>query len=148
MSVYNQAAAFRKSVLGEVSNKTVTVTGAGTQAAFTIAGGLVAITSIVGRVTTAITVAGTTKLVANPTAGTSVDLCTATDLGTTDTVVGEILVVEKGSAIALGADTFSLNPLLVETGQIEVVTATGGDGAVKWYVTWVPVDDGATLVAA
>lgn len=148
MSVYNEAAAFRKAVLGEVTSKSITVSGAATQAAFTIAGGLVAITSIVGRVTTAITVAGTTKLVANPTAGTSVDLCTATDLGTTDTVVGEILVIEKGSAIALGADTFSLNPLLVETGQIEVVTATGGDGTVKWYVTWVPIDEGATLVAA
>ena len=148
MAVYNEAAAFRKSVLGSVTTKSITVSGAATQAAFTIAGGLVAITSIVGRVTTAITVAGTTKLVANPTAGTSVDLCTATDLGTTDTVVGEILVIEKGSAIALGADTFSLNPLLVETGQIEVVTATGGDGTVKWYVTWVPIDEGATLVAA
>lgn len=148
MSVYNNAAAYRRSILGDVATKTITVSGAATQSAFTIAGGLVAITSIVGRVTTAITVAGTTKLVANPTAGTTVDLCTATDLGTTDTVVGEILVIEKGSAIALGADTFSLNPLLVETGAIEVVTATGGDGAVKWYVTWVPIDDGATLVAA
>lgn len=148
MAVYNEAAAFRKSVLGSVTTKSITVSGAATQAAFTISGGLVAITSIVGRVTTAITVAGTTKLVANPTAGTSVDLCTATDLGTTDTVAGEILVIEKGSAIALGADTFSLNPLLVETGQIEVVTATGGDGTVKWYVTWVPIDEGATLVAA
>lgn len=147
MSVLNNAAAYRKSVLGDVATKTVTVSGAGTIAAFNVTGGMVAITSLVGRVTTAITVAGTTKLVANPTAGSSVDLCTATDLGTTDTVVGEILNVAKGTTISLGADELP-NPVVVETGAIEVVTATGGDGAVKWYATWVPIDDGAVLVAA
>lgn len=117
---------------------------------FTISGGLVAVTSLVGRVTTAITVAGTSKLQHNPTAGTTVDLCAATDLGTTDTVVGEILVVDglKTSTFVLGALAMQKWPVLMDTGQIEQVTATGADGAITWSITYVPVDDSATIVAA
>jgi hypothetical protein len=134
--------------LGRLATKSITQSGAGTQNVFTVTGGLVLVTSLIGRVTTAITVAGTTKLVANPTAGTSADLCTATDLGTTDTVAGEILVITKGASIALGADDLTGFPLAVETGVIEHTVATGGDGVIKWYCTWVPLDNGATLTAA
>jgi hypothetical protein len=150
MSVLNDSDAFRKAILGNQVSKSITVSGAATQAIFTIAGGLVAVTSIVGRVTTAITVAGTSKLQHNPTAGTTVDLCAATDLGTTDTVLGEILVIDglKTSTLVLGALAMQKFPILMDTGQIEQVTATGGDGTIKWYCTWVPMDAGATLVAA
>ena len=134
--------------LGRQVTKSVTQAGAATQNVFTVSGGAVAITSLWGRVTTAITVAGTTKLSANPTAGTTVDLCTATDLGTTDTVAGEILVITKGASIAIGADDMTGFPLVVETGVIEHTVATGGDGVIKWYCTYVPLDDGATVTAA
>ncbi len=133
---------------GSVATKSITQSGAGTQSVFTVTGGLVLVTSLVGRVTTAITVAGTTKLSANPTTGTTVDLCTATDLGTTDTAAGEILVITKGAAIAIGADDLTGFPLAVETGVIEHTVATGGDGVIKWYCTWVPLDDGASVTAA
>ena len=39
-------------------------------------------------------------------------------------------------------------PIIMDTGQIEQVTATGADGAITWAITWVPVDVGASLVAA
>lgn len=146
MSVLNPNKAFAQGVLGNVVSKSTGTLAATTIPLFTIAGGLVAVTSIVGRVTTAITVANSYKLQHNPTAGTSSDLCTATDIGTTDTVVGEILVAKKGSSLAVGAAVL-IDPVIMETGQIESVSA-GTDGAIKWYVTWVPIDDGATLVAA
>lgn len=146
MSQLNPNKAFAQSVLGQVVSKSTGTLAATTVPLFTIAGGLVAVTSIVGRVTTAITVANSYKLQHNPTAGTTKDLCTAADIGTTDTVVGEIFVPKVGVALALGAAP-TQSPVLMDTGQIESVSA-GTDGAILWYVTWVPIDDGASLVAA
>lgn len=146
MSVYNDSAAFRKAILGARAQKSTGTLAATTIPLFTIAGGLVAVTSLVGRVTTAITVANSYKLQHNPTAGTTKDLCTAADLGTTDTALGEILVAKIGTAIAVGAAAVG-PPEILETGQIESVSA-GTDGVILWVCTWLPVDDGATLVAA
>lgn len=133
--------------LGRRVTKSITQAGAGTQNVFTVTGEVL-VTSLYGRVTTAITVAGTTKLSANPTLGTTVDLCTATDLGTTDTVVGEILVPVKGASIALGANALGTVGTVVGTGVIEHTVATGGDGTVLWSLTYVPLSDGATVTAA
>lgn len=146
MSVLNPNKAFAQGVLGQVVTKSTGTLAATTVPLFTIAGGLVAVTSIVGRVTTAITVANSYKLQHNPTAGTTKDLCTAADIGTTDTVVGEILVPKIGVALAVGPVALQA-PVPLETGQIESVSA-GTDGVILWVVTWVPIDDGATLVAA
>ncbi|UOZ10539.1 hypothetical protein [Amycolatopsis sp. WQ 127309] len=146
MSQLNPNKAFAQGILGNVVAKSTGTLAATTIPLFTIAGGLVSVTSIVGRVTTAITVANSYKLQHNPTAGSNSDLCTATDIGTTDTAVGEILVAKKGASLAIGA-ALLVAPVVMDTGQIESVSA-GTDGVIKWYVTWVPVDDGATLVAA
>lgn len=146
MSQLNPNKAFAQGILGVTVTKSTGTLAATTIPLFTVAGGLVCVTSIVGRVTTAITVANSYKLQHNPTAGTTVDLCTATDIGTTDTVVGEILVAKKGAALAVGA-ALLVAPLVMETGQIESVSA-GTDGVILWYVSYVPIDDGATLTAA
>lgn len=103
MSVLINSNELRTILLGRRVEKSTGTLAATTVPLFTIAGGLVMVTSLVGRVTTAITVANSYKLQHNPTAGTTVDLCTAADLGSTDTVVGEILVAAKGRAIAIGA---------------------------------------------
>jgi len=147
MTVMIQGSQLRDVGLGRRVTKTITQSGAGTQNVFTITGEVL-ITSIYGKVTTAITVAGTTKLTANPTAGTSVDLCTATDLGTTDTVVGEIVVPIKGSAISLGANVATPHGTVVAAGVIEHTVATGGDGAIQWCVTYVPLSDDGAVTAA
>jgi hypothetical protein len=154
MAVLNNASAFRNAILGgpPVLKATGTITVA-TLPLYTIAGGRVMITSLYGLVTTDITVAGTTLLRSNPTTGVTGNLCTATDLGTTDTLAGAVLgisgVVGDSILNSIGWTTgFKQGYLIVATGQIEMVTATGADGAISWYVTWVPMDDGATLVAA
>lgn len=154
MGILNNNSAFRNAILGgaPVLKATGTITVA-TLPLYTIAGGRVMITSLYGLVTTDITVAGTTLLRANPTTGVTGNLCTATDLGTTDTLAGAMLnisgVVGDSIVASIGwATGFKQGNLIVATGQIEMVTATGADGAISWYVTWVPMDDGATLVAA
>ena len=133
-----------------VSKATGTL-AATTVALFTVAGGEVLVTAMWGKVTTSITVANSYKLQFNPTTGDTQDLCAATDIGTTDTTAGTLLT--------FGADTSTAprklmsigygQPLrsVLTIGQIEHVSA-GTDGAITWYVTWVPLTTGATLVAA
>lgn len=153
MSVLNNASAFRDAILGgaPVSKATGTL-AATTVPLFTVAGGRVMLTSLFGLVTTAITVANSYKLQVNPTTGDTQDLCAATDIGTTDTAAGSILqfglatTTAPPKLISVGYGTALLNTVL-PVGQIEHVSA-GTDGAITWYATWIPMTDGATLVAA
>lgn len=149
MTVVNEGAAFRKGIFGTVVSKSTGTLAATTIPLFTIAGGLVAVTSLTARVTTAVTVANSYKLQHNPTTGTTVDLCAATDIGTTDTAAGEILVVTgtKATGLVVGAFQRNVSAQIMDTGQIESVSA-GTDGVLLWVCTWFPIEDGATLVAA
>lgn len=149
MTVVNEGAAFRKGIFGNVVSKSTGTLAATTIPLFTIAGGLVAVTSLTARVTTAVTVANSYRLQHNPTAGTTVDLCAATDIGTTDTALGEILVVTgtKATGLVVGAFQRNVSAQIMDTGQIESVSA-GTDGVLLWVCTWFPIEDGATLVAA
>lgn len=153
MSVLNQRSAFRDAIFGcaPVSKSTGTL-AATTVSLFTVAGGEVMVTALWGKVTTAITVANSYKLIATPTTGASQDLCAATDIGTTDTVAGTLLTFgldtttapRKLMSIGYGV---ALGPVPVSTGNIQSVSA-GTDGVITWYCMWVPLTDGATLVAA
>jgi hypothetical protein len=123
---------------------------ADTRTIFTVAGGEVMITALWGVVTTAITVANTVKLQTNPTTGDTADLTTATDIGTTDTAAGTVLGVldQTDTPPDLNRGGKALGGIVVSTGNIEqVTTGTGPDGAVTWYCTWIPLTNGATLVA-
>lgn len=134
---------------GPVSKSTGTL-AATTVALFTVAGGRVAVTSMWGLVGTAITVANSYKLQMNPTTGDTKDINAATDIGTTDTAAGTIIGFGQGTtaapALVLGGYSLPM-PFIAPVGQIESVSA-GTDGEITWYCTWVPMDTGATLVAA
>ncbi len=149
--------------LGRKVQKAYTPLVVETKVLFTVSG-LCLVTAIVGRVTTAITVANTVKLQANPTTGTTSDLCAATDIGTSDTPAGNLLSVSGaptgGIVSGIGAvghfpiskvsSDFlgSVTGIYIDTGSIEQVTATGADGGILWFLTYVPVEDGASIVAA
>ncbi len=131
---------------------------ADTRTIFTVAGGQVLVTGLYGVVTTAITVADTVALQTNPTTGDTKVFAEATDIGTNDTAVGTIVGFNNSiDDPATNGATFEkkielgghlLRDLVVTTGDIEmVVTGTNPDGAITWYATWVPLTDGATLVA-
>ncbi len=151
MSTIVQGPDLRALNFGQRASKSTGTLAATTVALFTVAGGQVAITSIYGIVGTAITVANSYKLQHNPTTGTTVALFAATDLGTTDTAAGELLGFtgdSGGSVLAFGGAVETLRaPIVLSAGQIESVSA-GTDGEITWVVTWVPLDNGATLVAA
>lgn len=151
MSVLNDPDAFRKALFGLLASKSTGTLAATTIPLFTVAGGKVLVTSITGEVTTTITVANSYKLQHNPTVGTTKDLVAATDIGTTDTPQGSLLGFQglTGDSILQGPGAVPnlKQPIALTAGQIESVSA-GTDGVILWVVTWVPLDSGATLVAA
>ncbi len=150
-----------KAVLGIAVKKTYALV-VETKTLFTVSG-LVLITSIVGKVTTAITVANTVKLQANPTVGTTQDIFAATDIGTTDTPAGDLIGVTgapaDGPLLGIGAvqawgskATLAAGDagkgLFVTAGTIEQVTATGADGTIDWWLTYVAIEPNASVIAA
>lgn len=153
MSRFVQGSDVRDLIFGRRASKSTGTLAATTVALFTVTGGRVALTSIYGLVGTAITVANSYQLQYNPTASgaTTTALCAASDIGTTDTPAGDILGFtggEVGSFLARGGAVETLRaPIVLTAGQVESVSA-GTDGEITWVVTWVPLDDGASLVAA
>lgn len=153
MTTILQGVQLRQIALGQgpVSKATGNITGNPTTPLFTITGGEVLITSVYAKVTTALTTdSGTYALQQNPTTGDTQVIVTATDLGTTDTTVGSLVGLTNGTTAApafLRGGTTALNAV-VTTGQIEFVGAASANGALTFYVTWIPLTDGAALVAA
>jgi hypothetical protein len=141
----------RSLLFGTRVEKSTGTLAATTISLFTVAGGKVQITSLVGEVTTAITVANSYKLQHNPTVGTTKDLCAATDIGTTDTPAGNLLGFQglTGDSILTGPGAVPnlKQPITLTAGVIESVSA-GTDGVILWVLTYVPLDDGASVVAA
>lgn len=149
MTVVNEAAAFTKAVKGLVATKASGTLASSAIPVFTVAGGEVMITSVWLKVTTAITAASTLALQQNPTTGDTQTLVTATDLGTTDTAVGSIVGLDQGTTAASSFLRGGRHDIdwVITTGQVELLPASA-NGAVTIGVTWVPLTDGATLVAA
>jgi hypothetical protein len=133
-----------------LATKSVALSAA-TLPAFTVAGGEVMITSIWLKVTTAITTDGGTVAVNNvPTAGNTMTLVTATDLGTTDSVAGTVVGLDRGTTAApsfLRGGRVDLGAI-VTTGVVNLVGAAAVNGTVTVGCTWLPLTEGATLVAA
>lgn len=153
MSVIINGNELREIDLGRLVTKTYTL-AVETASLFTVSTGLVYVTSIVGKVATDITTAATTvRLQHNPTLGTTKDIATVSaDIGTTDTVTGEILTVDlngsAAAAVTIGSKPISSGGIILAPGAVEQVTVAGVTGSVKWYLTYVPLDDGAAVAAA
>jgi hypothetical protein len=156
MSVIIQGSELREIALGRRAEKTQALSAA-TLPIFTIAGGEVLITSFYLKATVSIAAAGgTLALQSNPTTGdTASSIVTATDLGTSDAVAGTIIGVREQAVADASAVPYifaengvALKDLVVTTGQLELVGASGIDGTVLAVVTWIPLTTGATLVAA
>ena len=155
MAVYNTMTgnALAGVVLGvRVDRATAALPQTAAAAIFTVTGGRVAIMGILGEVTTAIqNQANNTKLTANPTVGTSVDLCAVLSIandevgclyGITGTVSDAMLGVNAGYA------PLPARPLVVNVGTIDLDCAASNTGSVKWSIWYVQLDDGAVVTAA
>lgn len=143
----------RGNLLGiKVDRATAALPQTTTGALFTVSGGRVLVTGIVGEVTTVIqTQANNTKLVATPTTGTAVDICavldiTADEVGCLYGITGVFSDAMVGANA--GATVLPQRPVVVAVGTIRLSCAASNTGSVKWSLTYIPLDDGAQVVAA
>ena len=133
----------------KIDKATAALPQTASQTLFTVAGGRIILTSIVGEVTTAIQAQATTaKISAAPTTGTAVDLCATTDL--TGKEVGTLLGITGTFATGLvasnaGATVLPANGLVIPIGVIRYTTGASSTGSIKWTMTWIALDDGATV---
>lgn len=143
----------RKARLGfRVERATANLPQTTAAAIFNIKTGRVLLTSIVGEVTTAIQAqANATKLVANPTTGTDVDICATVDIngkevgtlyGITGTFATAAVAANAGATVAQSI------PTVLPVGTLDLNCAASNTGRIKWVVTYVPLDDGAYMEAA
>lgn len=120
---------------------------------FTITGGRIIVTSIVGEVTTAIqNQLCNTKLKFNPSAtGADQDLCAVLDIA--NDPVGEVYTLSGGVGDAMRSDLLIGNPilatpLLLSEGAIELDCSASNTGSVAWAITYVPYDGAASVAVA
>lgn len=165
MTVGNNADAFTSNVLGVLVRRPATTLVQNTSTPlFTISTGLVMVTSLFGIVSTAVanTASLTAKLVTTPSGGSVADLCAAT--GITDDAVGTLYgwtfvdgdelmsqLTEGGTEVpSVNFVPRLQNPAIMRPGTIGVTVSNHdpGTGAVKWYCSYVPLDNGARIARA
>lgn len=121
-----------------------------TAALFTISGGRIIVTQIIGEVTTAIqNQANNTKLTLDVGTGTDVDLCAVLDIandevGTLYGITGTFSDAMLGAGQALRTQSF---PIVLKPGDIDLNCAASNTGSVKWTLFWAPLDAGAYVAA-
>lgn len=143
-------------VLGRVVERATAALPQSTASAlFTVTGGRVLITSIVGEVTTVIqTQADNTKLQFNPdAAGATQDLCAVLDItadavGTLYSVTGTPGTAMQDALNFMSSDKMLARPMILKAGAIELNCAASNTGSVKWTLSYWPLDAGAAVTAA
>lgn len=162
MSVLIQGSQQRALLMGvRVERAAATLPATTSTAYFTVSGGRVIITSLIGEVTTACSATATNlNLTVDPTgANAAADLAAATAItsdavGTLYTVSGiptDLLSAEKagGTAVPNYVSGILFNQgFIVPAGSILLKTSATNTGATKWSLTYIPYDDGASVAAA
>lgn len=135
-----------------VNKASATLPATATQDLFVITGGRILLTGIVGEVTTIVQAqACNTKLISTPTVGTAVDLCAV--LSITGDEVGCLYGITGTFATAMvganaGATVWPTLGIVIPIGVIGLNTAATNTGATKWSMTYLPIDDGASVASA
>ena len=121
------------------------------QTLFTISGGNIFVTLLIGEVTTAIqSTDPVLTVVANPTTGTDVTLASTVDSKSLE-IGGGLLVEGDGTPIVIG--NAGMIPVtgqynfVVGIGAIILHSAATKTGATKWEIFYFPLDEGAKVVS-
>lgn len=154
MTVAYSTASLREILAGvAVSRATATLPAGMLGHIFTVSGGRVIVKYLIGEVTTVIQAqACTVKVTGTPTTGSAVDW-SAVSASISGLEVGgklslpaaaatALVTGNAGGVIAKGADW------IASIGTIDITTSAANTGSVKWDLIYVPMDIGATVVAA
>lgn len=143
-----------KQIRNHLQKATATLPQTGDQTLFTVSGGNVLVTSLVGEVTTVIeTQANNTLIKHNPTGtGADVDLCAALDItadavGTLYSITGAVADALKSATlwIVLPADNIQTPGIVLAPGLIELECAASNTGSVQWDIEFILLESGASV---
>lgn len=118
---------------------------------FNILGGKVLMTGLVGEITTA-SGANLCSWLATPTTGTAQPVCADLDinpalLGDALTITGVGTAAMTYNASATGLPMMGGGGVVLNVGTLDFIAAAA-DGATKWSIFYVPLEDGASVEAA
>lgn len=152
MSNSIRSTAFRDLVFGlKVDKATAVLPATAYGALFTVSGGRVLVTGLVGEFTVAADATATTvKVTGTPTTGTAVDWTSATavtskEIGaqmTLPAAAGSALVVSNGGA---GGQLQLKSPFVAAIGTIGITTSATNAGSAKWTIFYVPLDSAGVV---
>lgn len=142
--------------LGRTVERATAVIANGTTPIFTVAGGRVLVTSVIGQVTIVFQgIIITVSLSAVPTQGTTRAICAGTDiqsfaLGDLVSITGvptDALIPAAG--VSSGTIPGQTMGVVVKAGTINVVAVTAGNtGSMRWTLKYIAIDAGSTVVPA
>ncbi len=121
-------------------------------AIFNIVGGRVLLTYIAAEITIILGAVGNFTLEENPTAGTTELVCTALAIGTY--AAGDMFgITGLDNAAGIPAATGGIPDLscqgrVLRIGDLEWRQSASSTGEVQWFITYVPIDDGAYMTVA
>lgn len=156
MSIIIQGYQIREINLGvSVNEPAKPLPSGGTSPLFTVIGGRVVITALIGTATSAggTTVATSVQITTAPTSGTSVALSTATTAAGVITVAQNNMIslvapiAGVANPIFAGAATAGDGAHVAPVGTINVTTVGAATGSMTWDLLYIPFDTGAYVAA-
>ena len=142
-----------RKLLGQTVERATAIIGIGTNPIFTVSGGRIVVTQIVGEITIIMqNIVTLLRLQADPTTGTTRDICANLDVDLY--AAGDLLGITGVTADAMippltgGVIEAQTMGVIVQEGVIDLVAGAGNTGSVKWTLKYIPLDDGATVAPA
>ena len=139
--------------LGQTTERATAVLTAATVPLFTVSGGRIKVTQIIGEITLGMQVLLTNvRLQSNPTVGTTRNLCVNTNIS--GYALGDLLGIDGINTSALlpplssGVVEAQTMGVIVKAGTIDVISSAAPTGSIRWTLKWIPIDAGAAVVAA
>ena len=139
--------------LGMTVERATAVVTAATVPLFTVSGGRIKITQILGEVTTVMQALATNaRLSHNPTTGTTRNLCA--NLNIASYAAGDLLGITGVNTDAMippatgGAVEAQTMGVIVQEGTIDLISDAAPTGSIMWTLKYIPIDDAAAVIAA
>jgi len=134
-----------------VDRATATLPQTTAAAIFNVLVGRVAMTAILGEVTTVLGLVGNMSIEANPTTGTTAALCAVVAAGAFEE--GTLLSIDGTKATAMlgvnaGGTAMQSKPVALPVGTLDLRLSLSSTGSVKWSLWYVPIDEGAYVTVA
>lgn len=154
MSVLIQGYQLREIAFGSQVIKSAAVVPNGSETTlFTVTGGAVLVTSLIGKVTTGFTSTATTLTMGpKPTTGTANASGIHDETVLTSAALGSWVVPALADGIATAgivADGIAWlqngSGFVCDAGTIEYEASAANTGQIEWYLTYVPLDTGASV---